>query len=153
MLARERARLSPKLRATDLIERSERRREVAREDALARERASIEAVRNNALAIIDEQGGSAAQKFGANLFAAGAEFIGVGPQGVARAGSVGAALLTNVLDPDQMRATLNVIAASELQVEAARELREAAKDLSSISRQIGNAMGGGPALKAPGVDK
>lgn len=153
MLARERARLNPKFRALDVVERSETRREVAREDALARERALIEAAQNNALAIIDERGGSGAQKFGAKMFAEGAEFIGLGPQGVARAAGVGAALLTNVLDPDQMRATLNVIAAAEFQVEAARELRDAARDLSNMARQIDRALGGGPGLKNPEVDK
>ena len=120
---------------------------------MARERALITAIQNNALAIIDEQGGSPAQKFGAQIVSEGAELIGLGPEGVGRAAGVGAHLLTNMFDEGQVRATQMIFAASQAQVEAAQAMTDAAEKMGRAAERMERALGGGPALKRPEVDK
>lgn len=153
MLARERARLNPKFQALDVVERSETRREVAREDAFARERAHIEAIQNNTQAILDEAGASGARKFVVHSAQEIAEFVGAGPVAVGVTGAVASNLFNPAGSgqPDEIGNQIAFMTAES--VAASQALTDASQKLSDAADKIDRALGGGPALKRPEVDK
>lgn len=153
MQARERARLNPKIQATNVVEQSEIYREIARENAFAKERAQIEAIQNNTQAILDEAGASGARKFVVRGAQEIAEFVGAGPVAVGVTGAVASNLFNPAGSgqPDEIGNRIAFMTAT--MVAAAQELIVAAQKLSAAGDHIDRALGGGPALKPPGVDK
>lgn len=154
MLARERARQSPKFQALDLVERSDTRREIAREDALADERAVITAIRNNSLAIIDELGGSGARKALTQGVQAVTEFVGGGPQAVGVAGSIASSMFTSptagMIDP----VAAAILDMTEATIAAAQAQEATAEKMGRVADRMERALGGGPALSSdPNVNR